>query len=752
MPELWGGVECTVNRVGDRFYDQTVASGHERRPEDIDRFAALGITSLRYPVLWERTAPAGLASARWGWADERLRRIRDAGMEPIVGLVHHGSGPEGTSLLDPAFPEKLAAYARAVAERYPWVRAFTPVNEPLTTARFSALYGFWYPHRKNGLAFARALLGQLRATVLAMRAIREVIPEARLVQTEDFGRTHSTTLLDYQAAFENERRWLTFDLLTGRLAPRDRMWRYFRNVGIANAELDWFRQHPCPPDVIGVNHYLSSERFLDHRIRRYPRERWGGNGRHRYADVEAVRVLAEGAAGPRALLREVWDRYALPLAVTEAHNGCTRDEQLRWFVEVWDAATALRASGVDLRAVTAWALLGSHDWNSLLTEPRGHYEPGVFDVRGPEPRPTAMAHVLPRLRAGQRPDHPALDEPGWWHRPERFVYGAPEVTPRRPGQAHSSAHRASGALRAVTDGSRRLLVFGAAGTLGRAFVRLCALRGLPVRSLTRSDADIADRDAVARVVERYEPWAIINAAGFVRVDDAEREAERCARENRDGPAVLAAAAAGAGIPLVTYSSDLVFDGAKEAAYVESDEPAPLNVYGRTKAEGERAVLERHPGALIIRTSAFFGPWDEHNFVAGVLRSLRSGHCALAAEDVVVTPTYVPDLVNASLDLLIDGERGIWHLAQPDAMSWLELARRAAEGAGLDPGRVEGRPGASFGWAAERPAWSALGSERGLLLPPIDNALERYARQVQEEGGIDCARGAAVTHSDAALGA
>jgi dTDP-4-dehydrorhamnose reductase len=181
--ELWGGVECTVNRVGDCYFDQIERTGHAARVDDLDRFAALGIRTLRYPILWERTAPGGACHADWTWADERMERMLALDIRPIVGLVHHGSGPRHTSLLDPAFADGLAEYARAVAQRYPWALDYTPVNEPLTTARFSGLYGHWYPHRCDSASFVRALLVQCRATVMAMRAIRTVTPGARLVQT-----------------------------------------------------------------------------------------------------------------------------------------------------------------------------------------------------------------------------------------------------------------------------------------------------------------------------------------------------------------------------------------------------------------------------------------------------------------------------------------------------------------------------------------------------------------------------------------
>jgi RmlD substrate binding domain len=113
-----------------------------------------------------------------------------------------------------------------------------------------------------------------------------------------------------------------------------------------------------------------------------------------------------------------------------------------------------------------------------------------------------------------------------------------------------------------------------------------------------------------------------------------------------------------------------------------------------------------------------------------LRELAAGRPLVAAEDAVISPTYVPDLVNASLDLLIDGERGLWHLANVAAITWADLARRAAELAGLDPAGVVGRPTAALGLAARRPLWSVLGSERGTLLPSLDDALGRYLGQCE----------------------
>jgi dTDP-4-dehydrorhamnose reductase len=718
-------MECTVNRVGDEYVDQTVCSGHHERLSDLDRIAGLGVRAVRYPVLWERVAPDSLERADWGWVDERLGRLRALGVRPIAGLVHHGSGPRHTSLVDPAFPAGLAAFAQAVAERYPWLDAYTPVNEPLTTARFSGLYGHWYPHGHNALTFARALLTQCRAVVEAMAAIRRVNPAAQLVQTEDLGKTYSTPRLAYQAAFENERRWLTWDLLRGAVGREHPMWGYLRWVGVDEADLAWLLEHPCPPDVVGINSYITSERVLDEHLLGYLEDRRGGNGRDAYADMEAARVRAQGIGAWGVLVREAWERYHLPIAVTEVHIGSTRDDQLRWLWQAWTSCQALRdQQGVDVRAVTVWSLFGAFDWDHLVTCGHGSYEPGAFDVRAPEPRPTALAWLMRQLASGTSVEHPVLETPGWWRRPDRFW--APPLWTEPPASGEVDVGRApdSSAPR------RPLLITGATGTLGRAFARLCQARGLAHRLLSRQDMDIADSRSVQRVLHDLQPWAVINTAGYVRVDEAERDADRCRRENVLGPAVLAAACAARGTRLVTFSSDLVFDGAKGAPYLESDPVAPLNMYGRSKVEAEQRVLSADPSALVVRTSAFFGPWDAHNFVYHALRALAAGEVFVAADDAVVSPTYVPDLVHTSLDLLLDGEQGIWHLANAGAMSWLELARCAAELAGVSTRTLHGRPTAALELAAARPRFSALSSERGWVMPSLEDALARFLKECE----------------------
>jgi dTDP-4-dehydrorhamnose reductase len=493
---IWGGVEPTINRVGDCHFQQLAFSCHRERLSDLDRFAELGLRTLRFPILWEEVAPDSPDECHWSRIDAQVRRMQELGITPIAGLLHHGSGPRYTSLTDPAFPEKLAAFARAVAGRYPHIASYTPVNEPLTTARFSGLYGLWFPHARDEQTFARCLINQLRGTVLAMRAIREINPAAALVQTDDLGKTHSTPRLRYQADYENERRWLTWDILRGELTPAARMWQELRRAGIDEHELAFFAENPCPPDILGANYYITSERFLDENLAAHPPETHGGNAIERYADRAAVRVRREGITGTAGLLRELWERYRSPIAVTEAHIGCTRDEQLRWLHEICTAAGKLQHEGADVRAVTVWSLLGAFNWNTLLTRDDGEYEPGVFDLSDGDPRPTAVATMVRELAHGRAFDHPVLAAPGWWRRSIRLLdprSNESECLPR------AAAAPPAGAAE-LPHGMPPIALICADEQLAEEFRAITQLRGLACTLAADPDAwAVIDCSAVSRL-------------------------------------------------------------------------------------------------------------------------------------------------------------------------------------------------------------------------------------------------------------
>jgi dTDP-4-dehydrorhamnose reductase len=718
--ELWGGLECTVNRVGDTYRDQFVEGGHDGRLSDLDRVAQLGIRTLRYPVLWEHVSPDHPDQTDWDRHDIRLGKLRQLGIRVIAGLVHHGSGPLYTNLLADDFAEGLARHSRNVAERYAWIEDWTPVNEPVTTARFSALYGHWYPHHRDERSFWLALLNQIDGTRLAMREIRRLNPRARLIQTDDLGRTYATAALRDQAAFDNARRWMGWDLLCGRVTPGHMLWQRLFDLGLGD-RLRRIADDPCPPDIIGVNHYLTSDRFLDHRIDRYPEGVRGSNMTRSFVDIEGVRALHPPPPGLGGVLREAWERYGIPLAVTEVHNGCTREEQLRWTYQAWRTAHDLRADGIDLRAITVWALFGSCGWNTLLTRP-GNYEPGVFDAGSGVPRPTALARLVGTLAGeGSAQLHPVLAGEGWWSRPIRLHHA---VVPRPASMREHIANRLPRAVRPPP-----ILIVGGRGTLGGALAAACRHRGLAHIVPSRPELDLADASCIAAALDAHKPWVVINAAGWVHVDDAESEPEGCLRVNRDGAELLCRLCAERGIPTVNFSSDLVFDGAATAPYTETAKPQPLNAYGRSKDAMERAIAALPGDHLVIRTAAFFSPFEPRNFAMQVVAALRDGRVQQAADDEIVSPTYVPDLCDAVLDLAIDGETGVWHLSGREAISWADFARRIAAACGLDESMIQPVSSSSLARSAPRPSFAGLASERGQMLRPLGEAITHFAQEI-----------------------
>lgn len=716
--EMWAGLECTVNRTIRGYSDQSVFSGHNVRAlDDFAAFASLGFRRIRYPVLWEIVAPHSPDVLDFTTSDLRLHRLRQLGMNPIVGLLHHGSGPEYTSLVDPEFPQKLAAYAAQVAERYPWVDAYTPVNEPLTTARFSGLYGFWYPHGRDDVTFARAIYNEIAGTVLAMRAIRKVNPAAQLVQTDDLGRAGGTGPMRYRVEFENDRRWLTMDLLLGRVTPEHPCYSYLtERGGLGEDELRWLVDNPCPPDVIGINHYPLSNRFLDHRIELYPEWVQADDGISRYVDVGAVDTGQAESPAPEGVLREVWHRYETPFAVTEAHIAGGREMQLRWLHEIWTTASRLRREGAPVVAVTAWALLGAFDWNTLCTSAGGdkRYESGVYDVRWSPPRPTALADMIRSFSSGNTFEHPLLDRPGYWHERGRALFA-----PSRLAQPEKLAGRRS----------RPLLVIGLGGPLGRAFSQSCDLRGIDHLVLSRDELDLS-AEGSEDLLRDLSPWAVIDAAH--RDSGIRADGQRFWIQSARGTQHLAAACARHDIRFVTFSSGSVFDGTATVPYRESHPVSPATAYGWAAAHSERQVTEVNPDALVIRPGTLFSPGGSDGFMDLTVKALRSGQPVLAPQDVTVSPTYVPDLVGACLDLVADHVAGLLHLANKGAVNWADWARSAAEllGANSSWVVVPPAPGAEPESSEYRPRYQVLESERVDLLAPFEDAFERFSSEVR----------------------
>ncbi len=267
--------------------------------------------------------------------------------------------------------------------------------------------------------------------------------------------------------------------------------------------------------------------------------------------------------------------------------------------------------------------------------------------------------------------------------------------------------------------TRPALIIGIAGQLGGALAR--RLGGDVVGTAYRTEApgalpfDLAEaarHPEVARdLLEHVRPRAVFIAAGFTWVDGCEREPERAELANRDGPAAVAAAARAVGARTIHYSTEYVFDGAA-GPYGEADPARPLSVYGRSKLAGEEAVLAEDPRALVIRTTVVYGPEQQgKNFAYQVARELRAGRRMRVPDDQVSTPTYNPDLADASARLVEVGAEGVFHVVGAELLDRATLGRRLAAAVGLDPSAIEPVPTAALGQTAPRPLNAGLTIER-----------------------------------------
>ena len=272
----------------------------------------------------------------------------------------------------------------------------------------------------------------------------------------------------------------------------------------------------------------------------------------------------------------------------------------------------------------------------------------------------------------------------------------------------------------------RYLITGAGGMLGTDLLR--ALNGRDVTALDRSGLDISDAEAVRAAIDGFD--VVINAAAYTKVDEAETHEAEAALANAVGPGNIARAAAQTGARLVQVSTDYVFSGQDQGPYAEDAPTAPVSAYGRTKADGERRVLEAHPtGSYVVRTAWLYG---EHgpNFVRTMLALGSRRPEVSVVDDQVGQPTWTLDLARQIVLLLdSDAPAGIYHGTAGGEASWYEFARAIFRFGGLDPENVLPTDSSAFVRPAPRPANSVLGHEAWTRagLPPI-----RYWRDALRE--------------------
>ncbi|MEZ5076275.1 MAG: dTDP-4-dehydrorhamnose reductase [Solirubrobacterales bacterium] len=278
----------------------------------------------------------------------------------------------------------------------------------------------------------------------------------------------------------------------------------------------------------------------------------------------------------------------------------------------------------------------------------------------------------------------------------------------------------------------KLLVTGAAGMLGRDVMLAAGNAGHDVVGFGRAELDVTDAAALERKLDLERPDVVINCAAWTDVDGAEEAEEAALAVNGAGAGKVAAAAAGVGAAVVHVSTDYVFDGAKAAPYVESDQPAPLSAYGRTKLAGEEAVAAANKRHFIVRSAGLYGIGG-NNFVETMLRLADAQSEVLVVRDQVGSPTYTWHLAYGLVRLIEGLEHGIHHMAAAGQCSWYEFAREIFELAEVDC-KVLSVTSDEFGRPAPRPPFSALASQRehAIRLPAWRDGLAAYLSQRQAE--------------------
>lgn len=271
----------------------------------------------------------------------------------------------------------------------------------------------------------------------------------------------------------------------------------------------------------------------------------------------------------------------------------------------------------------------------------------------------------------------------------------------------------------------RVLIAGAGGMLGQDATAAFAARGHDVQPLTRVELDIADPAAVEHVLTSVGPELVVNCAAYTDVDGAEADEQTAMRINDTAAAVLASTAAAHGAAILHVSSDYVFDGSKREPYLESDLPAAISAYGRSKQAGETSVAIANPQHYIVRSSWLYGTGGP-NFVETMLRIGGVQPEVVVVSDQVGTPTYTPHLAEALAVIAERGVHGIHHAAASGSCSWFDFATEIFDQAGVDC-RVMAGTTEMLGRPAPRPPYSVLGSERddAIQLPDWRTGLREY---------------------------
>jgi beta-glucosidase len=359
------GIENSVPTIqsGKVRIDEMESCRHyERWKEDFSLVVEMGIEYLRYGPPIHKTL-IGPQKYDWTFADETFAELKRLNITPIVDLCHFGVPDWLGNFQNPDFPKQFCLYARAFAERFPWVQLYTPVNEMYICAMFSAKYGWWNEQLATDQSFVTALKNIVKANVLAMAAILEVRPDAIFIQSESSEYFHAENPAAIgPAEILNSMRFLSLDLNYGRRVDST-MYEYLLDHGMTRDEYHFFlnnrlKQH-C---IMGNDYYVTNE--------------------HRVAADGSTRPAGE-IFGYETITRQYFNRYSLPVMHTETNilQGPTGMEAVNWLWKEWANVLRVRNEGVPIVGFTWYSLTDQTDWDSALREKNGNVNAvGLYDL------------------------------------------------------------------------------------------------------------------------------------------------------------------------------------------------------------------------------------------------------------------------------------------------------------------------------------------------------------------------------------
>jgi len=374
--------------------DEMESCGHYRRwRDDFALVRETGIEYLRYGPPYYKTH-LGPGRYDWSFADETFNALKELGITPIADLCHFGV-PDwaGGGFQNPDWPAHFADYARAFAERFPWVRLYTPVNEIFVTATFSGLLGWWNERLHSDRDFVTALHNACKANVMAMRAILGAHPNPTFVQSESSEYFHpdGPKAID-QAHFYNERRFLSLDLTYGHPINVE-MYQYLLDHGMSREQYQWFRDNQVKARcVMGNDYYVTNEHLVK----------------------EDGPVVPSGEIfGYYVITHQYYARYRLPVMHTET-NLMDSERAPGWLRKEWANMHRLKQDGVPIVGFTWYSLTDQIDWDTALREDNGTVNPvGLYDLDR-KVRPVGQAYrklisqwreILPTESLGLRAEY-----------------------------------------------------------------------------------------------------------------------------------------------------------------------------------------------------------------------------------------------------------------------------------------------------------------------------------------------------------